>query len=310
MPSKPRTPGKPTFYLDQSTLSDAYRVESPEHRPLRRWIERVGSEANLCVSIAHVLEIAYWGDEAAADGLARWLDTLPLVWAYPSNRISEMEADRLLERAAGVIDPAPVEPFAPDIPWPCHTVLEWVRESRNRDTPEREVMRDAALRFYADEARAQREGISDAERRERLDANRRRGLTKIAETAYGRRMQADPAYAAAGVSLERCAARFVELYRSDPAAMRTDKVHWGFARGHRATAVRRTPGSRKWGENDSMFCDREHAAVGAAHCDVFTADGTVAGFVSRVRCSFGYDPPLTARGDPAAFVRDLMATWP
>jgi len=84
MPSKLYDPSKPTFYLDQSTLCDAFRAHDSvkpsdaAYRPLLPWIERIAREANLCVSLIHISELAKWTDVKMANAFAAWLDGLPL----------------------------------------------------------------------------------------------------------------------------------------------------------------------------------------------------------------------------------------
>jgi hypothetical protein len=71
---------KIAVYPDHSTLCDAFRAhrnrpdaaDCAAYRPLREWFERVAREANLCLSMVHLVELAAWGDEATADEMARW----------------------------------------------------------------------------------------------------------------------------------------------------------------------------------------------------------------------------------------------
>lgn len=120
MPPKSRDPDRPTFYLDQSTLSDAFRstfVEGarrsdPAYLPLRPWIERVAREANLCLSSTHVLELAAWS-ELEADAMAEWLDSLDIVWMRSYPDVQRAEDEYVVRVVAGVHDAEPTSPFAP-----------------------------------------------------------------------------------------------------------------------------------------------------------------------------------------------------
>src|SRR5438046_771957 len=93
MAAKPWNPRLPTVYLDQSTLSAAFRAFRPEdpqtsasYLHLAQWIEQICENVNVCISLAHVLELASTGaagthwNIAHAKKMATWLDGLPLVW--------------------------------------------------------------------------------------------------------------------------------------------------------------------------------------------------------------------------------------
>ena len=98
MPHLPLKAGAPTFYLDQSTLSDAYIAWCPGldpkheriYRPLRPWIERIANEANLCLSLAHLRELSRWqktwGKTKLAHAMCDWLNQLPTRWLPPKQR--------------------------------------------------------------------------------------------------------------------------------------------------------------------------------------------------------------------------------
>lgn len=108
---------KPTVYLDQSTVCDAFRVHLQTaradlaYRPLLPWIERVAREANLCLSTAHISEIGRWGDHTTANALADWIDGLPTVWMRSMLDINDEEDNFWTKVAAGLTPSSRVEPF-------------------------------------------------------------------------------------------------------------------------------------------------------------------------------------------------------
>ena len=75
MASKQYDRTKLSVYLDHSTLCAAFKAHRPQadaadfaaYRPLVSWAERVGIEANLCLSTAHLIELVSWEDTATAD---------------------------------------------------------------------------------------------------------------------------------------------------------------------------------------------------------------------------------------------------
>ncbi len=90
-------PTRKTIYLDQSTISDAFlategRSNSDRgYAPLRDWIERVAHEANLCLSTAHLVEVARFPEIVTGDRIVLWLESLPTVWVRPADDIAEDE---------------------------------------------------------------------------------------------------------------------------------------------------------------------------------------------------------------------------
>lgn len=89
-----------TIYLDQSTISDAFlategkRNSDVGYEPLQGWIARVSREANLCLSTAHLVELARFPELVMADRIIVWLDSLPIVWVRPMDDIAEDGAGR------------------------------------------------------------------------------------------------------------------------------------------------------------------------------------------------------------------------
>ncbi|MBI2392160.1 MAG: hypothetical protein HYV09_21405 [Deltaproteobacteria bacterium] len=128
MAAHPRRPTKPSVYLDQSTLSDAFRAglindRKPDrlrgYGPLAPCVERVASDADLCVSILHAQELAAWEDVAMAHGLAKWLDGLEVVWMHATEAAQAIEDDHWLAVAVGLREPSPAPVFAPSCSQRC-----------------------------------------------------------------------------------------------------------------------------------------------------------------------------------------------
>jgi hypothetical protein len=110
MTSRSHRPDKPTIYLDHSTLCDAFKAVhiDPDgadtdrtYAPLCGWVERVSVEANLCLSVFHLADLAGW-TKSSASVMARWLDTLEIVWMLNPQQVERAEGTYWLKVAAGV----------------------------------------------------------------------------------------------------------------------------------------------------------------------------------------------------------------
>jgi hypothetical protein len=99
---------KPTFYLDHSTLVDAFKSHlpganvDPAYVPLKGWVERVAVEANLCLSVVHMAELGGWGAAESGDAMARWYGSLPIVWMPLIQHVQGDEIDHWTKVAVGV----------------------------------------------------------------------------------------------------------------------------------------------------------------------------------------------------------------
>lgn len=118
MPSVRFRAGRPSYYLDTSTLSYAWRGgtrdDPAEFAALRPWVERIANADNLCLSTMHIAELAQ-GDEERARATLEWIDTLDTVWMYSFDKVRQREDERALHQAVGIAAPADVAVFAPSL---------------------------------------------------------------------------------------------------------------------------------------------------------------------------------------------------
>lgn len=338
MPSKPRDPARPTFYLDHSTLCDAFRAHVvgtatpsvPAYRPLFAWITRVAEEANLCLSVFHLAELARWGDRAAADGMARWYESMPVVWVRSLADVQDAEDEHWTMRAAGVMPAEPVWVFAPSIlaafremspeaaaqllsaREPLLKLLEAAREHGQRSLVQAPLQ--AAQAFREDRACADHHGRSPERKANEVGYKMRVDLRKRAMAADKRLTVAGNAtYAAKTCSAGDVQDRVTDLFAAEPKAMPCYRAVQAFNEGFVAFAIGRAGPSKKEAEAlRGSFHDLVHLAVGAAYCDTFTCDARVSGWLGDLRQRLGFCRQLTVResGGPEAFVRALMAAWP
>jgi hypothetical protein len=335
MPSKPFDPAKPTIYLDTSTLCDAVRVHvlggRPVHaayRPLMPWIDRAARDANVCLSLIHLNELARWPDIASADATATWLDGLPIVWVRSRMTVERTEDERWTRLAAGVPSPGP-DPFAPSMgtafdaidgravsailasKCPVLSLLKTARLMEKRYT---EAPFEAANTFRADRAWAEQQGWSEEKKRERTEQNVRTALRTRALEA-DRRLVArlDASYLGKTCTSGDVQDLLVDLYDGDLQALPLFRIDRLFIEGFVAAALRKQAGSAK--ERDALggsFYDNLHL-IGAAYCDVFTCDRETSNWLGSFRTQIGRAPQLTVGGHARGvegFVADLMSTWP
>lgn len=336
MPSKVRDRDKPTFYLDHSTLCDAFRAHTlgsvkaahPAYRPLLGWIERVAREANLCLSLFHLAELARWGEVDTADAMARWYDGLPIVWVLSPVELDNAEDEYWVKRAAGVIPAEPANAFAPSL---LSTLSDLTQESlaavlANGATAESfvkafrakghdaEALLSAAQDFREDRAWADAQGWSDERKAEELGYKRRVELrTRAMEADRRLTKRGDAEYDAKSCTAGGVQDLLVSLFASDPRAMPCYRVRTRFNQGFVAAALRRPgPSKGEAGALSGSFHDFIHVSAGAAYCDVFTCDDVVSGWLGNLRADLGLAAQLSVKGlgGPEAFVKALMATWP
>jgi hypothetical protein len=336
MPPKPHTPGKRSFYLDQSHLCEALRAHfvgsgsgpsHPAYLPVLPWLERVATEANLCLSFAHILEFARWGDRDAADAAMKWLDARPFVWCSMLHQVHEREDEHWLNVALGRTPAEPCTPYVPTFASMVKhlspgfvmeflhdpTLLGLVRKARKLEpNKESEFSRQTAAMFRNDRSQAEARGMSEEDKRDAVQYNLLVDLRKRAVEAHNRLWLKDPSYVALDLSRSQYMDKLADIYASDPHSLPTFRLVHQFSDEFAKVAVARTPGSRGDRDLDSSTLDLTHAAAGAGYCWVFTCDNLTDKILGGVRESFGLPRQLsTGRlGGPEKFVEALMATWP
>ena len=338
MPSKSRDKARPTFYLDNSTLCDAFRAHLVQgatpsdvaYHPLFNWVERVAKEANLCLSVVHIAELGRWGDTASAVAMARWYEKLPIVWVRSMTDVQDAEDEHWTKVAAGLDPKETVNPFAPSLlaafrdltidavtellgaREPVIATLEAIRGKVLDNGVGR--MLQVAQAFRDDRAWADTAGWSDEKKRDETAYKRRMDLRKRAMEA-DRRLVAlnDVEYATKTCSPGDVQDLLVALFDREPAALPCYRAVQCFNEGLISFAMTKAGGSKK--ERDALrgsFHDLVHLSVGAAYCDVFTCDGLVSDWLGPLRQDLKLPQQLSVkkRGGPAAFVKALMSTWP
>jgi hypothetical protein len=339
MPAKPIDPTRPTFYLDNSTLCAAIKAHRLEpdapryaaYRPLASWVERVAKEANLCLSTAHLIELARWEDEATADAMARWYEGLPVVWVRSRHGDAEDFEDELWTCvAAGVPVDVAAKPFAPSLLTAFRAldaaavsallaarepILALLKAQRRIDSDRYvDQFMQGAERFRPDRRWADAQGWTEQRRREETENNIRVSLRQRARDADGRlTLKGDSLYAGKTCSSGDVQDALVDTYARDPRAMPLFRADRRFFDGAAARVVRGQPGSKSLREAlRGSLCDWLHL-VGAAYCDVFTCDRAVSDWLGDLRAPLGLRPQLAVGGHlagVAGFVTELMASWP
>jgi len=88
-------------------------------RPLVTWINDLAPEANLCLSITHVIELARVGRHADRRCNGCLADGIPIRWTKTLTTLQEEEDEHWLQVAVGLTSPT-VEPLAPSM-WSMFT---------------------------------------------------------------------------------------------------------------------------------------------------------------------------------------------
>jgi hypothetical protein len=311
MGSRAYDASKPTVYLDHSTLVDAFKVHVPgtnvdhAYRPLKGWVERVAGEANLCLSVVHLVELGGWGDAEPRDAMARWYGSLPIVWAPLMHHVQADEADHWTKVAVGVTSRTHL-PFASSLEAAFRTLDDDGIEAMNVSISENHRnMRETP-------------GWTDGIGRKRVAANFEESLRQRAREASIRMgVTGDPEFAPSPVEGERIAEKLVELFKQNPRSLPACRAGQLFTQGNadmvdRGEITDGVPSKKLLKTLRSGFGDYMHL-TGAAYCDVTTCDRTVSNWLGDLRTTLGLQPQLAARDHPggaAGFVRDLMANWP
>jgi hypothetical protein len=321
---------KPTFYLDQSTFSDAFRAHAaPDgklepYRPLKPWIERVAREANLCLSNTHIAEVSRWKRAATRDAMVAWLDALPTVWVRSMLDVRPEEAEHWTQIAAGR-SPRKIEPFTDSLlaafrytnsdvaaatasePGSIRPFVEAAIEYGFPDV-EREML--AMFRRLRDNAAwVKQAGWSKEQKKADLARNVRKSLREEAEAA----INAINARSREPPISQNVQDALVALVEKEPRAMPAWRIVTVFS-GYLANLAReRQAGSKGEKELFSSFYDHQHLAVPGAYCDVFTCDRLVQNAIGHARISLGLGAALAPgkhAGGAAGFVAALTAKWP
>lgn len=329
MGSRPRTHGRPTVYLDTSTLSDAFAAAaggataSPVFAPLRPWIEHVAATSNLCVSLFHILELADLAGERAGfvDELAAWLDGLSTVWLASPDRIMEAETRNWLRVTLGVASEEGGLPYVPSMLTSFREFnFKQVVSALGEPTMQR-LLREARAAGGTSARRSEFLGVlgnlrtnhelyepaTRAEQRKEIEENIRADLRRYALDAaeYLRgeldrhtlaRVHSDPEI-------------LWTLFTTNPRALPSFRLSLAYNAGVLAQFKGRKPGGANERKMGSGFVDYIHATLGGAYCDVFTCDFAVDGYLGDARERLGLRRQLSVRRRGAeAFVRELMAS--
>ncbi len=334
MPARVVLKTRPTFYLDTSTLCDAVRAHiiaprqaDPAYAPLLPWLERISDQANLCLSLVHLLELSRWSDRETADAAARWLDERPTVWVRGMADVQDGEDEYWTRVALGLRPTEPFHPFAPSMLTALAEVDERTSSDalrlirlpdmldvfRNVDTTNARAGVTAIARtFHADRQWVAAQGWSATKMSDELAYRQRVELREKAHAARTRivgRGEPLPDQNEAGEHVQDL---LVSLVDGDERTMPSWRVAAAFASAWGDTAGRRKPGSNAFHRLQSSFEDYVHLAIGAAYCDVFTCDGDVSSCIGESRARLGFARQLSAKelGGPAVLTTQLLALWP
>jgi hypothetical protein len=323
MPSIGLRAGRPTFYLDTSTLSYAFRGGTGEatFQRLHRRVEEVAATANLCMSTMHVAELAQ-GDPIKSKEMMAWLDGLDAVWMFSFDKVSNREDEHALQLVLGT-DALPVEPFAPsflnafdhwkitDLP----AVLSggsalrnmWDAAREKGIESERKMMAEIQRRFHFDRhVDPSTQNLTAAEKEAIVARKRHEGLKVLAREAFTRlRFENLPDLHAAYRSDPDPASRFAKYVEDDERRLPTHFVGHCFQLDFVAAMARRTPGSKGAKAIESSYYDYAHLSIGAAYCDVFTCDQVTATWLGAARAQLGKASPVAYANNATAFVDAL-----
>lgn len=335
VPARPLNPAVPAIYLDWSTFVQAFNAASladaarlPGLAGLLPLIEEMADRANLIFSHIHLSELAAWDELPAAQGMAAWLDRLPLVWARLWPHVQESEDEFWVRAVAGCDTIVPVRVFAPSMLATLeslsvaqspdvlqHTLASVFVEERRDGTIAASMAADA--RAWAEAMHWNRQPRSGdpftpaeiARFEETVAWRHRTELRTRAVAAHRRLLSSAHDYATLNPSLNDVVDPFVTMFQQNPSAMPLSKVFAQLSQGFIATSVARTPESRGFGQLGSSMADIFHALIGAAYCPVFSCDRLTASWLGDVRTGFGLGAPIVFAGNGADFVEELRRAW-
>ena len=313
-------PRRPLVYLDQSTLSDAFRAEVPEGRQLRGWVEATAPRVDLCVSLVHFLEAAPM-PAANGDAFATWIESLPFRWTRSYRLVEPLEDDYWTSVVAGVTSPTPVDVLAPSLvaafsglkpgeaerigarAWSLADVVDAARQDVRADRHAEIAALARVVRADAADVAAQ--GVPEAARLARVGDKLRAAVRRKALDA-ARRLEGSPAFAATGATRGSVQDLLVDEMARNPRALPLWRVRQAMTSAFRALVLRLDEGSTRDTKLLGDVLDAEHAGVGAAYCDVFTCDRANALTIAPVRAALGFDLPIALlRKGRADFLRRL-----
>jgi hypothetical protein len=331
VPSRAYKPRAPTLYPDTSTICDALLAATgsagadPAYAPLFPWFERVAKNANLCLGLTHIGELAQWSKTAEAGAAAAWLDSMNVVWVLGVEATEHAEIEHWVQVAIGRTTPPKFVPFAPSL----GSALAQINPSAsaallgNPSVPQLLALArhvewsrytqggfQVAKMIRDDRAEMAAEGGTRDELARRVAQKRDDYLRGMAREAHAR-LRGKPGYSTR-LPVAEIEDRFVKLYHSDANALPGLRVAWAYDAAFIQAVERRTEGSIK--DRDQLpgsFGDRSHAFVGGGYCNVFTCDRPTALAVGRARQSLGLPPPFACGGYPGGagqFVADLTST--
>jgi hypothetical protein len=325
MPARPLLPGKTTVYLDTSVLVDILNASTvgntqsdTAYRPLFKWVESIATEANLVLSVAHLLEISQWPDKDGARALLSWLDELQTVWLHSLENLQAQETEHWLRRSLGE-SPDQVEPFAPS----RLAAMPQLLVSESPDALRFIKLQDMLPVYKQLDFTNYREHTLQVAKLGHDDRNK--ALAKLSpqelesELAYRQRVSLRTL---AGETQQRCDLPtrgldgrhvqdlFEELYFREPHSLPSWRVTHMFNAAWVSLNAVRTPGSQRFKRSKSTFGDWLHAATGGAYCQVFTCDKDTESCLGDVRSQMGLRRQMSPGGNVQRFVAELLSIAP
>lgn len=321
MTSKACTTARRTFYLDQATLSYAFKASygtkkskhaMAEVEALTALVETIAKEHNLCISLLHVQELAQFrGSEG--EGMAEWLETLPLVWTRSVQHYLLDEAAAALEHVLG-LSTRNASPWASCLSATLETATPVIMTGRFLH------LASVPLATAALAARPKdRTGDYAMQWAKRIFEDNRwanqHGWTKAEKKAWHRKQHDNGVRAVAlqaaqhlglpyrSTEVRNAIEEMVRQYAADPWRALPGRAMQGACIEDWLTKAR----ARELGDaHRSTLYDIQHATMGAAFADVFTCDSRTAPAIQKPRRTLDKAAPLVSRPD-AVFVTSLRA---
>lgn len=309
MPSKAYDLNQPSLYLDTAALSYAFNATHGPGadvqalagaKPLAAFVEKVAKQHNLCVSLIHMKEIARWEDANApgiAFDMAKWLDSLPLVWTRSVQHALADEEEAAVECAlGGSRRPAPwASCFSAALETPMSlekrvsflrlanmpavvTAFRSAPDDRDGDT-----LMHYAVGLFENNEWADEQGWTKAKKADWTARQRDAGVAEAlwkAVARLGLQNREGIGDVVSGIVRDFARAPFETLRVRAVQKAGIDDF------------CMKARGSRIGDSHRSTLFDIVHAALGAAYATVFTCDRRTAPFVARARESLKMLPPI------------------